>query len=274
MRERSSGSIFFLRMRWSRFLFRLIVFFFALPLGCARLPSVPTAPPFSQKEATRLIAHLSEAGGNIMSFQGVGTIMFKKGEEASVSHLLAVGERPYKVRLEMTHSWGKPLFHIVIDRETVSVLSLVEKKLYRGRISPSRAEPFFLVGLDPDSVWKILSGGVPILAHRRALSLRSHEIVLYDAEGEMIEIISFVPEFCVPKTVVFPKKGITLTLSDFRQGDQGLKPLRIRAARKNDNQSFQIQYKSLIFNKPIPKEVFHMDAPPGFEVVELGQGKR
>lgn len=240
-----------------------------LPLGCARLLPVPTTPPFSQGEATSLIAHLSEEGRGITSFQGVGKITFKNGEEESASNLLAVGGRPLKVRLEMTHSWGKPLFHIVVDPENVSVLSLVEKKFYRGRSGFSWAESFFLLGLDPDSVWKILSGRVPILTHRNAVSLHSNEITLYDGGGEVVEVISFLPEPRVPRSVSFPKKGITVTLSEFKRGDQGLSPLKIRAARKDDGQLLEIHYKSLTLNRPIPEEVFHLNPPPSFEVIEL-----
>jgi outer membrane lipoprotein-sorting protein len=257
--------------KWSNFLSCVTITVVILPLGCARLIPVPTTPPFSQEEATSLVTHLSEEGRDVTSFQGAGKIMFKKGEEESTSNLLAVGAKPLKVRLEMTHSWGKPLLHIVVDSENVLVLSLVDKKFYRGRSGPSWEKTFFLLGLDPDSVWKILSGRVPVLTHRNAVSLRSNEITLYDGRGEVVEVISFLAEPRVPRSVSFPKKGITVTLSEFKQREQGPSPLKISAARKDGGQLLEIHYKRLTLNRPIPEEIFHLNPPPGFEVIELDQ---
>jgi len=207
------------------------VFVLILPFGCARLSPVPRSLPFPQKEANRLIAALDEAGEETTSFQGFGNVRFKDGEEESESNLLVVGCRPFRVRLEISHPWGKPLVHIVVDEENISVVSLIEKKFFKGHSNPLTEYYFFLLGLDLGSAWKILSGRVPILPHSRAVSMKPNEVTLYNDGGEVVETISFSSTPLLPRSVTFPKKGITVVLSDFKGGEHGLNPMKIQAVK-------------------------------------------
>ncbi|MBW1673470.1 MAG: hypothetical protein JRJ45_07445, partial [Deltaproteobacteria bacterium] len=47
------------------------------------------------------------------TFQGIGKLNLKKGEEEIEANLFAIGSNPYKIRLEITHPWGRPLLYIV-----------------------------------------------------------------------------------------------------------------------------------------------------------------
>ena len=242
-----------------------------LLLGCAPLvPSPPTAP-FSETETAQLISNLRAEGKRISSFHGVGRLRYKDRGEETELNLFAAGRRPFKVRLEISHPWGRPIFYIVLDGDNTSVLSLADHKLFKGQSDCLPMDVFFLLRLDLDSIWQILSGNVPVLPHSKAASLKPYKVTLYNGEGKVTQIISFFPRSLLPRSVFFPYEGITIILSDFKQDDFGLRPLKIEIARKDTNQSVEMRYKDLTRNKPIPEEVFSLDPPPGFEVIDLNE---
>jgi len=247
----------------------LTLFALTILFGCAPLIPYPPTPPFSQKETAQLIAGLKEQEGRVASFQGLGKIRFKDGEQESEANLLAVGSRPLRVRLEISHPWGRPLFFVVADNKHTQAVSFVEKKVFRGEWSRLPARPFSVLALDPDSLWMVLSGGVPILPHARAASLKQHEIRLFDADEGIREIIAFFPDSRLPRSVHFPDKGITLVWSDYERSDWGLKPSGIVIMSEGHNQSAEIRYKQLHINKSVPEEIFRLAPPPGFEIVDL-----
>lgn len=255
--------------RWSNLLSYLTVLIFTLLLGCAQFLPFQLRKPFSQEDTAHLISRLREQGEKIVSFQGVGRLRFKEGEEESESNLFAVGCKPFKVRLEITHPWGRPLSHIVVDEENISILSLTDNKFFRGPSSHLNKKKFFLFGLDLESAWKILSGRIPILPHFRAVSLKPNKITLYDRQGEVVEIISFFPGPLLPRSVYFPKKGITIMLSKFKEGDPGPYPLKIKIVKGDEDQLVEIRYKNLYINRAIPEEIFQLTPPPDFEIIKL-----
>jgi len=58
-------------------------------------------------------------------------------------------------------------------------------------------------------------------------------------------------------------------LSEFDQGDLGLHPLKIKVLKENEDQLVVIRYKSLKLNKAVPEEIFQLNPPPSFEIVNL-----
>lgn len=259
---------------WNNILSPLAIFILALLIGCAHLVPFPPTKPFSQEENIRLISQLREQEEKIFSFQGVGKLRFKDGTEEMEANLFSVGCRPFKLRLEITHPWGRPILHIVVDEKNISVLSLVDKKFFKGPSSPLNTKQFFLCGLDLYSAWKILSGSVPILPHCKAVSLKTNEITLYNKEGEVVEIISFYPKPLLPRSVYFPKKGFIIMLSEFKEGDLGFYPLRIKIVKGDEDQLTEITYKNLKLNKRVPEEIFRFNPPQDFEIIKLNyQGR-
>jgi hypothetical protein len=257
------------RNKRNGFLSYLTLFVLIFLFGCAPLVPYPPTPPFSQKEAARIIASLKTQGDEVTSFQGIGKVRFKDGEQESEANLLAVGSRPLRVRLEISHPWGRPLFFVVADNKHTQAVSFVEKKVFRGEWSRLSLRPFSVLTLDPDSLWMALSGGVPILPHARAASLKQHEIRLFDEQEEVREIIAFFPDSRLPRSVYFPDKGITIAFSKYEHSDCGLKPSGIVIMSEVHNQSAEIRYKQLRINRSVPEEVFRLALPPGFEIVDL-----
>jgi hypothetical protein len=255
---------------WNTVLSCLSIFLFTLFFGCASLAPFPPGKPFSQQDTVRLISNLQDQEGKTLSFQGIGKLNLKKGEEAMEANFLAVGTHPSKIRLEITHPWGRPLLHMVADKTDVSILSLTDKKFFKGPLNASGIKHFFLDGIDLDLALTIFSASIPMLpAPGGAVSLNPLEISLYNKEGELVEKINFYSGTLLPKSIYLPNKGLTIIFSEFKQGDVGPHPLKIEVLSENKDQLVMIQYKSLTFNKPVPKEIFQLNPPPNFEIINL-----
>jgi len=248
----------------------LSIFLLTLVLGCASLSTFPPAKPFSQQESNRIISNLQDQEKKVLSFQGIGKLLLKKGEEEIETNLFTIGRRPFKIRLEITHPWGKPLLYIVADKKNVSILSFTERKFFWGPPNSFNIKKFFPCGLEMDLVWTIFSGSVPILSTTgRVVSLKPYEISLYNKQGEVAKTISFSSSDLLPRSIYFPKKRFTIIFSEFEQRDLGLQPLNIKVVKENEDKLVVIQYKSLKLNKAVPEEIFQLNPLPGFEIVNL-----
>lgn len=252
------------------FFLYLFIFLLTLVLGCAYPAPFSPVKPFSQQESDRIIRNLKDQEEKVSSFQGIGKVMLKKGQEEIEANLFAVGSNPYKIRLEITHPWGRPLLYIVADEKSISALSLRDKKFFRGPPHSFDIKQFFLYGLDLDLAWKIFSGSVPILSALGGIvSLKPYEISLFNKQGEIVETISFSPKTLLPRSIYFPKKGFSILLSEFDEGYLDPRPLKIKILKESENQLVVIRYKNLTLNKPVPEEIFRLNPPPSFEIVNL-----
>lgn len=236
-------------------------------MGCAPLRTLPPAKPISQDQAHHLISRMRAQADGVFSFLGVGKLLFREGEEETDMNLLAVGQRPSRVRLEVTHSWGKPLLYLVADKQNTSVLSFVEHTFYSGPSSQLNKRQFFLFELDLEAAWVILAGRIPILPHRKVESLRPNEITLFDGQGEAVERLTFRSGLSLPRSINFPRQGFTVVLSQFKEGTQGPYPAKVTIAQ-GDERQLEIRYTSLQFNRPIPEEIFRLNPPPDVEIIQ------
>ena len=247
-----------------------ILFLLFLISGCAHILHFPAYKPFSEKEINYLISHLKEQRENISSFRGIGRLRYKDGNKESELDLFVVGCKPYRARLEITHSWGRPLFHIVVDERSISALSPADNKFFHGPLTSSNIRRFFNFDLEPDSAWELFAGRIPILPYNKAESLKAREIVLYNMQNEAVEVISFSHEDLLPRSVSFPKKGFSVILSKFKEDGLGSYPLNVKIVNREKSRLLDIRYKSLKFNQIVPEEVFQLNPPPDFEIIQLG----
>jgi hypothetical protein len=259
--------------KWSCCSFYGAILALTLVMGCAPLKPAPPDHPFSQEEIARFISRMREQGEKVFTFLGIGKVRYNEGEGEGESNLLVVGSRPHRARFEITHPWGKPLFYIVDNGEHISVLSFVDHRFYIGQPSQFHDTRFFLFDLDLGSAWMMLSGMVPILPHDRAMSLKPNEITLFGSKDEVVEVITFSSSPLLPRSVYLPTQGVTAVLSKFKQGTLGPYPSRIRISQ-GDERGLEIRYTSLQLNRPVPEELFLLNPPPSFEIIELNGRER
>jgi len=244
----------------------LAVIAVALLAGCASLRSLPPAKPISQDQAHHLITLMRAKADEVSSFVGMGKLLFRDGEEETDMSIVAVGQRPSRVRLELSHTWGKPLLFLVADQQNTSVLSFVEGTFYAGPSSGLQGGLYFPFELDLNTAWVILSGRIPILPHSRVESLGPNEITLFDGRGEPVERLVFDRDRSAPTSIHLSRQGLTVAFSQFKEGVMGPYPSKVTIAQ-GDERQLEIRYTSLELNRSIPEELFGLDPPPDVKII-------
>lgn len=252
-------------------LYRIVLILLVLGLfaGCAPLQPLPPAKPLSQDQARHLISKMKAQAGEVSSFLGMGELLFKEGLQEAEMKLLAVGRKPPKLRIELTHAWGRPLLHIVADDQNTSVLSFVDHTFYSGPLNSLPRKQFFPLELDLKTVWLILSGRIPILPHFKIASLRPNEISLFNQEDEEVETLLFSQDLTMPTLIHFPRQGFTVALSQIEQGKMGPYPSRVSISQ-GDERQLEIRYSSLQHNRSIPDEIFSLKPPHDVRIIQPG----
>lgn len=185
------------------------------------------------------------------------------------ANVLFVGTRdPFEVKLEVTHFWGRPLFHILITETRLHILSFAEKRYYLTNVReplPSNLPP---IRLDLDQLWAIARGFPALHGHARAVSTRENQISLMTKEGNIVQQIEFYDQKNFPVQIIFPVQDLKLSFSDFTNDNN------IQYAKKTrlyDNQYktlLTLDTKQAVFNKPVNRSVFELTIPPDFERIQ------
>jgi outer membrane biogenesis lipoprotein LolB len=247
--------------------FYIAIIALALAVSCAPLQTLPPAKPISQDQAHRLIAQLRAQADEVFSFVGAGKLLLRERRGETDMNLIAVGQRPSRIRLELTHTWGKPLIFLVADKQNTSVLSFVEHTFYSGPSKQLNRRQFFPFEIDLEIVWVILSGRIPVLPHCNVASLRQNEITLFDGQGDTVERLTFSRDRSIPTSIHLPKQGLTVTLSQFKAGTMGPYPSKVSISQ-GDERHAEIRYTSLEFNRSIPEELFALNPTPDVQIIQ------
>ena len=204
----------------------------------------------------------------VHSLFSLGRLTIKRyGSETELNVLIAGERNSGNIKIEITHPWGRPVVHILINKMRFQTLSFREKRYYYGRLGDSDTSRFFPVRLDPDQIWALIRGYPVVRKHSRAISLKGGQIAFLNKDGEKIQIIGFYPQSSLPCLMSFPGQEVEVSFSDF-QNDGGT--YYARKIGLNDPETSSIltfDLKQIIFNQAIPKEIFELEKPVDFEIM-------
>jgi hypothetical protein len=72
-----------------------------------------------------------------------------------------------------------------------------------------------------------------------------------------------------------PDQGVAVSYADFQQEGAILYAREVRVTQLEGTRNLLLKNGKMIFNKPIPDEIFRMEIPPGFETEYISkQGAR
>lgn len=247
----------------------LILFQSCAPVSVKR-PSIP----FNHPEIGHIISSLEEQERRVHTVFSSGSLMFKREDSEAESNILIVGARdPFRIKIEVTHSWGTPLLHILIHETGVHILAFREKRYYvgaRGNFGPSRSFP---VDLHPDQVWALARGYPLLLRHNRAVSAKGDQIMFLNRKGETVQVIDFFPGSVLPHMVSFPGRRAEMSFSDYENQDGTYHASDMILNDRRAGNILALDLKQVVFNKSIPEAVFNLEIPHGFETVVLQGGE-
>jgi hypothetical protein len=256
--------------------YRLTLFIFLLIFfvgGCATFYK-PPSPPLSEKAVKTILSGIQEQDSMVFSCYMIGQLTVKNWIWSADSSILIVGTKdPYRIKIEVTHSWGRPILHVLIDKGILKVLSFEDNRLYISAFTPEALSEFFPGNFDTDLIWEILRCYPNLQTYHRAVSLKPNQISLFNVQGEALAIIDFHPENRMPMHILFPQQDITLEYSDF-QKDGGIYYAReIKAESRKKRVNLVIKNKNIAFNKTIPEGIFVLEKPPSFETFYLDNSR-
>lgn len=252
--------------------FFLILFLLTFLSGCVSLRPAPVALNLSDRQLAALIAQMALEQQKADSFFINGILDIKNWYGDAEVAVLAVGTRnPFRLKVEVAHSWGTPLLHILIDQDRMEVLSFSERTYYFGAFKPQWMGRFLGVELSPDIIWATLRGYPLILASDDGRIEGSNPITILDKDNRPLEQITVHPETLLPAEVVFPQSKLCLRFFEFQESDQMLFAKKIEIARMDKKPVLSLRYTEAIFNREVPSQIFSLQKPAGFKAVELNE---
>lgn len=238
--------------------------------GCARPPVQPPEVPFDPSRTEALLADIKKQQAMVTSAVCTGTLTVGYNSTVSRTNLLMAGyHQPLKLKIEVTHPWGTPLLHILVDGNDVRMVSFRDKRYVTGNLHDEVFAPYLPGAPGPAALWTLLRGYPDIPADYRALSTQPREIRLLDADGSVIQRLFFDPDSLLPSTVSFPPEGIAIRLSRFKRKGSIQYAGTYRLTGVQGEGYVEIELDEITFNRTLPEAVLSLQVPPGYRSVRL-----
>jgi hypothetical protein len=240
--------------------------------SCAAIEKRPAEKPLSEQEVAAVIATMREQERLVTSLVASGKLSVRNWYGETESDVLLVGTRePFKVKIEIAHTWGQPILHILVHEGRLEVLSFLEMKVFRSPFTPHALSRFFPGELDPMLIWTVLRGYPALCAHDRALSGMGRQVRLLNGEERALEIIHLSADGRLPRRVSFPVRQIDLEFLEFQEQEGIFHAARVEVNPLHGGKKLTLRTHRMILNRNIPKEVFALHVPPTFQIQQLNE---
>lgn len=251
---------------------RLLVL--ALVSACTPVTQGPPERPLSDRQVAAVLSGMEDQEKRVFSFYSVGRLTVGGGYWEPESGILIAGIRePFRIKMEITHPWGQPLVHILIDKDRLGVLSFPDKRLFLGDFTPEALSKFLAGKLDSRLVWAVLRGYPVLPDYRRIESREPNRIAFIDSGLKETETLEVFPDSLLPKVLILPDQQVELVFSEFQE-DQGIAYAGgVKVIPPKGGRIMALKREKTVFNRPIPGEVFDLPRPAGFEVMDLDKVK-
>ncbi len=252
-----------------KFLLAILVFLFLQ--NCAPISIKPPSVPFSHQNIADIISNFKDQERRAQNFISSGRLISKKDVSESESNILIVGTKdPFKIKIETTHPWGRPLLHFLIYETRIQILSFPEKKYYLGNFCTTKIFP---VRLTPNQVWALLRGYPTLKKHNRAFSFKGNQITLFDKKDDIVQVIDFYPQSKLPRQIFFPEQKIRIVFSNYKNENGICYASNIRLSDPEVGIELTLELKQMVFNKIVPTTIFDLKIPPNFRLFTLQEVK-
>jgi len=236
--------------------------------SCVRMQDYTPSVPLTREQVHQILSTLIVQSEQAESFISSGRLKVKVDEsEFNANILLAGTKSPFRIKMEVTHRWGRPLFHILIYGTKIQIVSYQEKRCYIQQLGSPDISGLFPASLTSDQVWGLARGYPTIAKYNTAILQQTDQILLLTGKGKAIQSVRFLPESRLPSLTIFPNQGIKISFQNYNKiaGVYYAKSIGIDYPKAAITWSLDIRQAS--FNGYIPEEVFNLEIPSGFEVV-------
>lgn len=231
----------------------------------------PSLPPFTDQEIAEILLALKDQEEAVLSFFSIGRMELQGEDSEFEANVLIVGTRiPLRIKIEITHFWGRPLFHIIIKNHKIHVLSFPEKRYYTGDIGESVNSDLLPLHLDTNQLWALGRGFPNLYRHHRVTSSKADQISLLDGNGERVQLIDFYPEQYQPLQTLLCGQGLQVSFSDFENDGDIQFAQKTYLFDQKTGVALKIKVKQMVFNKAVDESIFDLTVPQGFKLYGNG----
>ena len=190
--------------------------------------------------------------------------------DTSVDLFIAGKKDPLMLKLEISHSWGKPLLYFLIKEDSLEIRDFTEKKQYFGKLTPGSLSRFLPnMYCSPDMIWSFLRGYPHFVSYDRIYEGSPGVLNLEDRNKNTLGKITFSPDEGVIKAVSSPPRFLNMKFTDFRKtGDIDYAEKSVVEDIKG-KKDLTLKRNRVVFNRDIPDGIFALNNQPYFEEVNL-----
>ncbi len=259
--------------------------------SCSPLSVPPPSPAMNEESVTAVLSAFAgqENAANTLFFSGTLTLK-NQSSENSVQILMIADAAPHdrtksaayregnaqkgvqlnrRIKIELTHPWGKALMHILVDGVQVDILNFREKRLYRGSLSSQYLASRLPVPLNLKILWSLARAFPALFEYQSAESFAGNQIALMDEKGQKIQVFELYSSEPLPFKVSFCEENASMVFSDWQDEDGILYARQMKFRSPDQKISLGIEIDQIRFNTLLPKAVFGMAAPQDFTTVPL-----
>lgn len=206
----------------------------------------------------------------IRSLVSIGRLTVRKGHSETELDVLMAGNRDLeKIKIEITHPWGRPVAHVSVKGRRLNILSFVEKRFYFGWLGTSDPSGLFPGTFDFDQIWTFFRAFPIVPKHERVFASDKNQITLLNSNGKPVQVVDLCDEGELPCRVFFPEQGALLLFSRFQRDEKVLYARKVELSASNIEGELGLNLKQMVFNETIPRSVFELVSPEGFQAVPL-----
>ncbi len=236
----------------------VLVTFVTSILGCA---SLGTRPGLSVSESkVRLLKHnLGEQSSAVKNFVSTGTLQVWEPTQRISATFVCVGSRnPFRLKLEITHTWGLPLLQILMYGRAVTVVDLYHHRTYHGQFGNKL--PFFgkIPLVNRTLLWSVMRA-FPELMRHGAISWSTEDGALVVRQDEEVDQeIRFDGKLHYPVNVLYPRLEVALRFSEFATQGSVVYAKAVEARHLANETSVHIKIKDILFNQDLNPQIFQL----------------
>jgi hypothetical protein len=241
--------------------------------GCVSLAPYRQQKLLSEEEMQNIIAEAKAQEELVSGFYFTGQLTINGWiMDRSADILIAGKKAPLMLKMEITHSWGKPLFYLLIRDERLSIIDFMEKRQYDGAFTSANLSRFLPeMDFSTDMIWSFLRGYPIYPVASDIYEERGGVLRLEGADNKTIGLITLSPEKEIEEVTIFSPGSPDMIFKDFHVAGDISYAGNTLLKHRSEDRDMTLERKKVVFNKDIPDEIFTLKPMPSFEQISLDE---
>ncbi len=185
--------------------------------------------------------------------------------ESDVRSLIAATRDPLRVKIEITHPWGKPLAQILVEGDWIEAVSFAEQRFYRGRLTRGLLPGLFPTGLSQEQLWSVARGFPRVPDHEGISASGRSALVLHQNGGRPAGTIRFNDSSGLPESLQYPGDEIAVSYSNYQNREGVWYAGKVTVEAQGGEAALVLEPSEIQLNREVPEEIFRVVIPAGYQ---------